>query len=253
MNVSDLRTVVTGAASGLGRVFALSLCREGAWVAAYDVDQEGLRALESCARQLAGRLATYRIDVSKSDEVATTVKKTINEFGYINCLINNAGILRDGLLVKKSDDGVLKMRSEQWLSVIDVNLTGVFLMTREVVAHMITRGVRPGLIVNISSLSRAGNAGQGNYAATKAGVVAATKSWAQELAPHGIRVAALAPGFTRTRMLRSMTQETLDRWISRIPLGRLGEPEETYRGVKFIIECDYFAGKCLDIDGGLDM
>ena len=124
-------------------------------------------------------------------------------------------------------------------------------MSREIAAHMIEKNIRPGVIVNISSVTRSGNEGQSNYSAAKAGVVVDTRVWALELAEYGIRVGAIAPGFIRTPILEAMAPNVLDSWVSRVPLRRLGEPEEIYAALKFIFECEFFNGKCLEIDGGL--
>jgi 3-oxoacyl-[acyl-carrier protein] reductase len=166
-------------------------------------------------------------------------------------LINNAGILRDALLVK-AKDGVItgKMSMDQWNSVISVNLTGVFLCAREAAERMIKCG-KGGVIVNISSISRAGNAGQSNYTAAKAGVAAMTVVWAKELARYGIRVGAIAPGFTRTAILDAMRPEMLDKLVAPVPLQRLGKVTEIAHAARFIFENDYYTGRTLELDGGL--
>jgi len=167
--------------------------------------------------------------------------------------INNAGIVRDALLVKVKDGQVVsKMTLAQWQAVIDVNLTGVFLCAREAAQRMINLAVG-GVIVNVSSISRAGNAGQTNYSAAKAGVAAMTVVWAKELARYGIRVGAVAPGFIRTPMVAAMKPDALAKMTSPIPLGRLGEPEEIAHAVGFIFENDLFTGRCLEVDAGLRM
>ena len=174
-------------------------------------------------------------------------------FGRLDGLINNAGIVRDGLLVKVKDGQVVgKMTLAQWQAVIDVNLTGVFLCAREAAQRMIQRAVG-GVIVNLSSISRAGNVGQTNYTAAKAGVAAMTVVWAKELARYGIRVGAVAPGFIRTPMVESMKPEALAKMTSPIPLGRLGEPQEIAHAVGFIFENELFTGRCLEVDAGLRM
>ncbi|MGH7058534.1 MAG: SDR family oxidoreductase, partial [Acetobacteraceae bacterium] len=143
-----------------------------------------------------------------------------------------------------------KMSLAQWQAVIDVNLTGVFLCAREAAERMIRLG-NGGVIVNISSISRSGNVGQSNYAASKAGVIALTVTWSKELARHGIRVGAVAPGFIRTPMVAAMKPEALAKVTAPVPLGRLGEPEEVVGAVDFICRNDFFTGRCLEVDGGL--
>ena len=173
------------------------------------------------------------------------------EFGRLDGLVNNAGILRDALLVKVKDGAIVgRMSIEQWNAVIAVNLTGVFLCGREAAAHMIERG-NGGVIVNISSISRSGNAGQSNYSAAKAGVASMTVVWAQELARYGIRVGTVAPGFTRTDILAAMRPELLERATASVPLRRPATPEEIAHAVTFIFENDYFTGRCLEVDGGM--
>ena len=253
MKVTDLKIIVTGAARGMGRHFALALCREGASVAAWDLDPSGLQQLAAEAEDAAGTLQTYVANVAREDDVVNAVARSADDLGGVNALVNNAGIFRDGLLVKldKKTGEIKRMSLEQWQAVIDVDLTGPFLVTREVVAQMLARKIRPGVVVNISSVSRSGNMGQSNYSAAKAGLVADTKLWAAELARHGIRVGAIAPGFVRTPILDAMRPEMLEKMLSGVPLRRLGEPEEILQGIRFIVECDYFTGRCLEIDGGV--
>ena len=249
MNINSLKIIVTGAASGLGRVFAQRLAQAGAQVMASDIDIEGLVELASTQ----DNIHTCRVDVANEESVANMVATTIEAFGSVNGLINNAGIFRDGLLVRRDREtgNVTKMTTEMWQEVIDVDLTGPFLCTREVVAEMVEHRWGPGVIINISSSSRHGNRGQSNYSAAKAGLVADTKLWAEELAGYGIRTAAIAPGFVETPILEAMRPEMLEKLVKSVPLGRVGKPEEIYRAVEFIIECDYFTGRCIDVDGGI--
>lgn len=256
MKINDTRIIVTGAASGMGYHFALGLCREGAKVAAMDLNEEGLEQLAKAANDGGpGLLKTYVGSVAKEEDVVQTVRQASEDLGGVNALVNNAGIFRDGFLVKpdKKTGGLKKMSLANWQAVIDVDLTGPFLMTREVAAQMIEKGIKPGVVVNISSVSRHGNMGQSNYSAAKAGLVADTRLWAHELARHGIRVGAVAPGFIRTPILEGMPEKMLQKMIDNIPMGRLGEPEEIYRAVRFIIENDYFTSRCLEVDGGVDL
>lgn len=250
MNIEDGQFIVTGAASGLGRCFALNLAEGGAEVMAFDVDEEGLQALVDEQPSI----ETHVGSVADEEDVRAAVDATVEAFGGVNGLINNAGIFRDGLLARKDNDSgdIKTMSLQDWQQVIDVNLTGTFLCTREVAARMID-AESGGVIVNISSCSRHGNQGQSNYSASKAGVVADTKLWAEELARHDIRVGAVAPGFTETPILEGMPEKMLDKMIDQVPLRRAGRPEEIYQAVQFVIECDYFTGKCIDVDGGINL
>ena len=166
-------------------------------------------------------------------------------------MINNAGILRDGLLIKVKDGEIQKRMSlGEWQAVIDVNLTGVFLCGREAATKMIENQVS-GCIINISSISKSGNAGQTNYSAAKAGVSAMATVWAKELARYGIRSAAIAPGFIATEMVAGMKPEALEKMSSGIPLKRLGEPSEVAHAARFIMENDYLSGRVVELDAAL--
>lgn len=251
MQIQDLAIIVTGAASGMGRTFALELASMGAKVLASDLNQEGLEALAKEAPE--GQIVPCAGNVAVEEDVVAMVQKCIDAFGKVNGLINNAGIFRDGLLVKKDREtgAVKKMSLKQWQSVIDVDLTGPFLCTREVASAIIENDFGPGVIVNISSVARHGNAGQSNYSAAKAGLVADTTLWGKELARYGIRVGAVAPGFVDTPILQGMRPEVLEQMLKAVPLRRAGSPEEMFMAVRFILECDYFTGRCIDVDGGI--
>jgi 3-oxoacyl-[acyl-carrier protein] reductase len=252
VKLADLRILITGAASGIGRACALDLLAAGARVAALDLNRPGLDALTA---ETGGAIAGYHANVAKQVEVVDAFRRAAADLGSINAVLNSAGIYRDGLLLRGEPGSgqVLKMPLGQWQAVVDVDLTGTFLVVREAAAQMVERGVRPGVIINVSSVSRAGNPGQGNYSAAKAGVVADSRLWARELAPYGIRVASIAPGLIRTPILDAMLPEVLSDWVDRVPLARLGDPAEIAAGVRFVVECDYFNGACLEIDGGLTM
>jgi len=252
MKINDMRVIVTGAASGMGRHFALRLAEEGASVLAADVNADGLAALAK-ERTRGGKIETFRADVTSEADATAMVHAAVERFGFVNGLINNAGLFRDALLVRKDREtgGVRVMSLEDWRLVLEVDLTGPFLCTRALVAWMVETGTAPGVIVNVSSVSRYGNMGQSNYSAAKAGLVATTRVWAKELARYGIRVGALAPGFVRTPILDGMRPEMLEKLLATVPLRRPATPEEVYLGVRFIIECDYFTGRCIDIDGGI--
>jgi 3-oxoacyl-[acyl-carrier protein] reductase len=193
----------------------------------------------------------YGANVAKEDEVIALFDQVVADFGALDGLVNNAGITRDGLLIKYKDGELIsKMSLANWQAVIDVNLTGVFLCGREAAERMIKLGSK-GVIINISSISRAGNMGQTNYSAAKAGVEAMAVAWAKELSRYGIRAASVAPGFINTEMVQSMKPEALAKLSAGIPLKRTGEPDEIAHTVEFILENDYVSGRCFEIDGGL--
>jgi 3-oxoacyl-[acyl-carrier protein] reductase len=248
MELKDVRAIVTGGAQGMGAHFATRLAEAGAKVAVGDVNEEALAALPA-------EIFRKKLDVSNEGEVEAFVAWAKEQMGGLNCLVNNAGILRDGLLVKKdkTTGAVTKLSKAQWDQVIGVNLTGATLMVREVVAAMVAAESRPGVIVNISSVARHGNRGQSNYVAAKAGLAANTVTWAREFGQFGIRVGAIAPGMIETPMTQGMNQKARDALVAAVPVARIGVPEDIWRGVKFVIECDYFDGKVIDIDGGLNM
>jgi 3-oxoacyl-[acyl-carrier protein] reductase len=248
MELGDLKVIVTGGAQGMGAHFARRLHEAGARVAAGDVNEAGLADLPA-------GIERRRLDVTDEAEVAAFVAWAAGRLGGLNALVNNAGILRDGLLVKRDRQSgeVTTLSRKDWDAVIGVNLTGATLMAREVVATMARAGTRPGVVVNISSVSRHGNRGQSNYVAAKAALAANTVTWAREFAAFGVRVGAVAPGMVETPMTHGMNQKARDALVAAIPVGRIGEPEDIWRAVRFVLECDYFDGRCVDVDGGLVM
>jgi 3-oxoacyl-[acyl-carrier protein] reductase len=254
MQLDQLKIVVTGAASGMGKCFATELAKAGAQVAAADINAVELQKLEEESAHFAGKIKGYSLDVSNEAQVEAFFQQAWQDFGGLNALINNAGLFRDGMIVKqdRKTNEIKKMSLQDWQKVIDVDLTGPFLCSREFAAKHIELGNKaPAVIVNISSVSRAGNVGQSNYSAAKAGLVADTVIWARELAGYNLRVGAIAPGFIETPILLGMKPEALEKTLAMVPMKRLGLATEIYAGVKFILECDYFTGRCLDIDGGL--
>ncbi|MBP2233252.1 3-oxoacyl-[acyl-carrier protein] reductase [Azospirillum agricola] len=251
MQLHGKTIVITGAAQGLGRAMAETLAGQGANLALVDVDEGGLRETAELCAKSGGRSRGYAADVTNEQEVEALFKRVHDDFGGIDALVNNAGITRDGLLVKARNGKVETTLSlEAFRNVITVDLTGVFLCGREAAVWMIEGG-KPGVIVNISSISRAGNLGQTNYSAAKAGVAAMTVVWAKELASHGIRVAAIAPGFCDTRLVAAIPTTVRDRIVSAIPLRRLARPDEIAQAALFVLQNDYLNGRVLDIDGGL--
>ena len=251
MDVRAKTIVVTGAGRGIGRSLAEYFAGKGASLALLDTNADDLEQTRARCAQFGVNARSYAANVAEEDSVAGTLDQVTRDFGRLDGLVNNAGIVRDAMLVKVKDGQVVsKMSLEQWQSVIDVNLTGVFLCAREAAQRMVTLA-NGGVIVNISSICRAGNAGQTNYSAAKAGVMAMTVVWAKELARYKIRVGAVAPGFVRTPMVEGMKPEALARMTAPIPLGRLGEPAEIAQAVGFIFENELFTGRCIEVDGGL--
>ena len=251
MDLRNRTVVVTGAGRGIGRVTAVQLAEQGANVALFDLNSSDLEETSGLCAAHSVSARQYRVNVADEAEVVDAMNRVASDFGRLDGLINNAGIVRDGLLVKVKDGAVVgSMSLDQWNAVIGVNLTGVFLCGREAAKHMIERG-NGGVIVNISSISRLGNAGQTNYSAAKAGVESMAVVWAKELARFGIRAGSVAPGFTRTEILTSMRPDVLEKMIAPVPLKRLGLPQEIAQAVLFIFQNDFFTGRCLEIDGGL--
>jgi 3-oxoacyl-[acyl-carrier protein] reductase len=250
MNVKGKTIVITGGAQGLGLAMAKHFASLGANLALIDMQDEQLQSAQS---ELVGSDGTVKknvCNVTDEHDVISTFQTIKSDFGQIDCLVNNAGILRDGLLLKVKDGQVNKMSLKQFQSVIDVNLTGVFLCGREAAEQMVTNQ-NPGVIINMSSVARAGNIGQTNYAASKAGVVAMTTTWARELGRYGIRVAAIAPGVIRTAMTDAMKPEAKARLLKMKPVGRLGEADEIAQTAQFIIENEFITGRVMEIDGGI--
>lgn len=251
MKIKENTFVITGGAQGLGKAIGVALSAQGANVALVDVNQEALEQAEQECRQGMGQAKAYIANVTDEQQVDELFSTIEADLGGIAGLVNNAGILRDGLLVKAKDGVVIdRLSLEQWQSVIDVNLTGVFLCGRAAATKMIESGTQ-GAIVNISSISRAGNAGQSNYAASKAGVAALTVTWARELARYGIRCAGIAPGVFETEMVASMKPEAYDRIVGAIPLSRTGQLDELADTVAYILGNDYVNGRIIELDGGL--
>jgi 3-oxoacyl-[acyl-carrier protein] reductase len=233
--------LITGGARGIGRATAQAFAAEGARVIVADVDAE---AAEATARELGQGAIGLGLDVANAESVKSVVATALSRAERIDVLVNNAGITRDASLLKTSDAA--------WESVIAVNLSGTFLMTREVAAHMVARG--SGAIINASSVVGVyGNFGQTNYVATKSGVIGMTRVWARELGRKGVRVNAIAPGFIATDMTAKMPEDVLDGMKKKTPLGRLGQPEDVARAYVFLASDDasFINGQVLGVDGGL--
>jgi 3-oxoacyl-[acyl-carrier protein] reductase len=251
MTLDGKLVAITGAGRGIGRALALAFAQKRANVALLDLNQADLDQTRALCEASGVRATSHVCNVAREEDVTASFDRIVGSFGRLDVMINNAGITKDALLVKVQDGKVVnRMSLDQWRAVIDVNLTGVFLCGREAAARMITLG-NGGVIINISSISRAGNMGQSNYSATKAGVAAMTVVWARELARHDIRAAAIAPGFTKTEILDAMKPELIERQVNAVPLRRMAEPAEMAHAALFIAENDYFTGRVLELDGGL--
>lgn len=245
MEITGKKIVITGGGRGMGKKFAVDLNNLGAKPYVLDVIQEDLDALKD-ETGIPGKV----VDVSKESEVEAFFESYTAEHGAPDVLVNNAGITADALFIKKKGDEIKKFPLSNWEKVMNVNLTGVFLSAREAAFQMVKHGVK-GVIINISSISRAGNLGQTNYSATKSAIDAMTVTWSKELSRYGIRVGAIAPGYINTEMVAKIRQDILDRLIANIPVGRLGEMEEISQTVRFIIENDFCTGRVLEVDGGM--
>jgi len=251
MQLENKVIVITGAAQGLGAAMASRLGLKGCKVVLVDINLDKLESQKLSLTKLGIQADCFSCDITDESKVTELFEQLIARYSQIDALINNAGIIRDSFLNKpNAEAGFDSLSLNQWQSVIDVNLTGVFLCSREVSKHMMATKTK-GVIVNISSISRAGNIGQSNYSAAKAGVVALTVTWAKELARANIRVGAIAPGFIGTEMTQQIKPEILKQIAASVPLGRMGDADEIAHGVEFILENDYFSGRVLEIDGGL--
>ena len=238
--------LVTGAARGIGQAIALQLAADGADLALCDVKVEWLADTAAKVQALGRRVQTYAMDVANGAAVGEAVAQVAADFGRIDVLVNNAGITRDTLLIR--------MTEEDWDAVLDINLKGAFLVTKAVVKFMMKQ--RSGAIVNIASVvGIMGNAGQANYTASKAGLIALTKTTAKELGSRNVRVNAVAPGFIRTAMTEKLSEQAKDAMLRLVPLGRPGEPEDVAKAVAFLASDNaaYVNGQTLTVCGGMVM
>ena len=247
MNFTGKTAVVTGGSRGIGRAICLELARGGANVMlCYAGNEEAALDTAAACEALGAKAAAMRCDVSKTDEVKALVDAALQQFGAVHILVNNAGITRDGLL--------MTMKEDAWDQVLDTNLKGAFLTMKAVARTMMKQ--RYGRIVNLSSVvGLHGNAGQVNYAASKAGVIGMTKSMARELASRGVRVNAIAPGFVETAMTEKLPEEARKAGAAQVPLGRFAKPEEVAAAVCFLAgdDASYITGQVLCVDGGMAM
>jgi 3-oxoacyl-[acyl-carrier protein] reductase len=247
VDVRGRKVIVTGGVRGLGRALVEKLLEAGAAVTVFDLDQEGLISLGADRPEVAG----IACDLSDPDAVAAATARYHGEHGPAEVLVNNAGILYSEPLVRIGAGGIQRHDAAMWNKVLAADLSSVFYMTACVAERMVATRTR-GVIVNVSSVSAAGNAGQSAYSAAKAGVNALTATWAKELSAMGIRVVAVAPGFTETESTRQAVSEAvLQDIVKRVPLRRLGRPDEIADGILAVIANDFFNGKVFELDGGL--
>lgn len=252
MELKQSVIAITGAGRGLGQMMAITLAHAGTELALIDVDEDALVDTKKQCNMLGVKALSYGVDITKENDVERVFSDIVTDFGQLNGLVNNAGILRDGLLVKVKEGEVSKLSLEQFNSVINVNLTGTFLCGRETALQMINGGHK-GVIINISSVARAGNIGQSNYAASKAAVATLAMTWGKELARYGIRAAAIAPGVIETDMTRQMKPVARERLEKMVPVGRMGQAQEIAETVKFIFENEYVNARVFEVDGGISM
>ena len=244
MNLKDRVTVITGGARGIGKAIALKLAQEGSDIVIGDVNQEAMQEAALEIEKTGRRVLTRKVDVTNLADVQSFFQKALDKFGKINILINNAGITRDGLLVRMSE--------ADWDAVLNANLKGAFNCTKVVAKSMMKQ--RSGKIVNIASIiGIIGNAGQANYAASKGGVIAFTKSIAKELASRNINVNAIAPGFIKTQMTDKLSDDVKNAIIKQVPLGKWGTPEDVANVALFLVSeiSSYITGQVVQVDGGM--
>lgn len=253
MNFSDRVVIVTGGASGIGRATVDVFVQQGAKVVIWDVQHESGEAVAAELRSAGHEAVFAQVDVVNSSDVDAAVANIITEFKQVDVLVNNAGIVRDGQLVKYKDGAVQSVMSDAMFEqVINVNLKGVFNCTRAVVPAMIEKGY--GRILNATSVvALYGNFGQTNYVATKTGVIGMTRVWARELGKYGITVNAIAPGFIRTEMLDSVPDKIIERMVAATPVGRLGTPQDIANAYAFLASdaAAFINGTVLSVDGGM--
>lgn len=236
--------VITGGADGIGRAASLRFAAEGATVIIWDLNEEKAKQTVMDIEAAGGTAEFMRVNTARYEEVEAAAQEAFNKHAHIDILINNAGITRDSTLKK--------MTPQQWQEVIDVNLTGVFNCTKCISQFMVEKGY--GRIINTSSVvALYGNFGQTNYVATKAGLIGMTKTLAKELGRKGVTVNAVAPGFIATEMVKKMPEEVLKAMEAKVPVGRLGKPEEIAAAYLFLAsdEADYINGATLSVDGGI--
>lgn len=251
MELKNSVVAITGAAQGLGLAMAHSLADAGANIVLMDMQDDAVQAAAAEIATKGVKATGYALNVIDEEQVEAAFAQVAQDHGQLNGLINCAGIMRDGLLLKVKEGKVVdKMSKQQFQAVLDVNVTGTFLCGREAAAQMVETQSK-GVLINISSVSRAGNMGQTNYSASKSAVATMTVSWGRELARFGIRAACIAPGLVDTAMVAQMRPEMLDKFLQTVPLRRLAQTDEMGHAARYIFENDYFTGRTLELDGGV--
>ena len=242
-DIKDTVVIVTGSGRGIGKGIAELFADYGANIVISDIDEDVCKATAEEIKKRGVDAIGVVCDVTKQDQVVNLADKAIEKWGKIDTLVNNAGITKDGLF--------LRMKKEQWQMVLDINLTGTFYCAHAVINHM--RKARKGSIINISSIARIGNPGQTNYSASKAGVVGFTAALAKEVAPFGVRVNCVAPGFVETRLTDAIPDKIKEQIKKQIPLGRTGQPEDIAKPILFLASdlSSYMVGQTLDVNGGI--
>lgn len=253
MRLKDCVAIITGGANGIGKATAIRFAEEGANVAIWDLADEDGQALVETIKNEGGEARYQHVNVTNTEEVEAAVKDIVKTWERVDVLVNNAGILQDGQLIKyKNGEVVSRMSDEQFDSVIAVNLRGVFVCARAVTPYMIEQG--SGRILNASSVvGLYGNFGQTNYVATKYAVIGMTKVWARELGKYGIRVNAVAPGFIETEMVKQMPEKVLEGMVAHTPIKKIGQPVDIANTYLFLAsdESSFLNGSVISVDGGV--
>lgn len=252
MNLKGKVIVVTGGAKGIGRAIAMALSSRGARLAIFDLHEANMQEAVALITDAGGEARGYVCDVSDEWTVVQSFQQVLGDFGALHGLVNNAGIVRDGLLIKVENGRVVKnMSVADYDLLVNVHMKGAFLCAREAAQHMVESGIDEGCIVNIASVAYHGNYGQTNYSAAKAGMVAQSKAWAKELGRFNIRSMAVAPGTINTDLMVSARPDVVEKIVRLVPLNRVGEVGNVASLVQHIFENDYLSGTVIEVGGGV--